>query len=131
MKQTNRREKLKKLALPAFSLVAGFFNGFIGAGGGVVMMLALLCLRRLSSQKEKNAEFAGTGAAVMVFSIVSSAVYAFTGRVEWSLALPMIPIAAIGGAIGGGLLKKIDPTALRLLFSLLVFYSGITAVLKR
>lgn len=120
----NKSEKF--LSLPLFAFVGGLLNGFIGAGGGVVMMLALIYFKRRAEKRGKNTEFAGTAAAVMVFSIVSATVYALTGRVDWSLIPPMLPAAVIGGAIGGALLKKINPTFLRLLFSFLVIYSGVS-----
>ena len=116
----------KRLLIALFSFVGGLLNGFIGAGGGVVMMLGLSYARRLGVVDNKNGEFAGTCAAVMVFSVVSSVAYAISGRVEWSLLPPMLPAAAIGGAIGGALLKKLDPIFLRLLFSFLVLYSGVS-----
>ena len=109
-----------------FSFVGGLVNGFIGAGGGVVMMLGLSYARKIGVAGEKNGEFAGTCAAVMVFSIVSSIAYAVSGRVEWSLLPQMLPAAVVGGAVGGALLKKFDPVFLRFLFSFLVLYSGVS-----
>jgi len=119
---------MKGLALISlFSLAGGFLNGFIGAGGGVIMMLAMLCMRRAGG--EKNAEFAGTAAAVMAFSIVSSIVYWATGRVDWELVPSMLLPAVLGGALGGALLRRIDPTLLRFVFSFLVLYSGVSMLM--
>lgn len=130
MLEKNEKLNKKTIITAAVAFIGGFFNGFIGAGGGVIMMLGLYFLRRFDDSEVKNREFAGNGAAVCVFSLVSSATYALTDRVEWSLLPPMILPAAIGGAVGGALLKKIDPVLLRFVFSFVVLYSGIS-MLKR
>lgn len=126
MRPTLKNQKIKAIAIAAVAFVGGFTNGFIGAGGGVVMMLGLSFLSRFDDSEVKNREFAGNGAAVCVFSLVSAVTYALTDRVEWSILPTMILPAIVGGAAGGALLKRIDPIVLRLIFSFVVLYSGVS-----
>lgn len=126
MRPILKNQKIKAIAIAAVAFVGGFANGFIGAGGGVVMMLGLSFLSRFDDSEVKNREFAGNGAAVGVFSLVSAVTYALTDRVEWSILPTMILPAIVGGAAGGALLKRIDPIVLRLIFSFVVLYSGVS-----
>ena len=105
----------------AFSgIAAGVVNGFIGTGGGIILVLVL-------SKLMKNAKdvFATVIAAVLPMSAVSAVSYAVGGNVPFGDTAVYIIPAIIGGGIGAVLLDKIGVKWLKILFSLLVIYSGI------
>ena len=73
--------------------LAGFINGFFGAGGGMVLVPLLLWLVRL----EDKAAFSSAVAVILPLCAVSIAVYAVHDSLPLRDALPYL----IGGAAGG------------------------------
>ena len=72
--------------------LAGFINGFFGAGGGMVLVPLLLWLVRL----EDKAAFSSAVAVILPLCAVSIAVYAVHDSLPLRDALPYL----IGGAAG-------------------------------
>ena len=114
------RDYAPALALAAASLVAGLFNGFFGTGGGMVLVLSLSAL--LGRDRGKEA-FVLSSFGVLVFSIVSLAVYPSQGTADAFLAFA--PPAILGGALGALLFGRIGTRLLRKIFAALLLYSGL------
>ena len=108
------------------SLFAGFINGFIGTGGGVII---LLLLKKLYKNDEKAA-YASVAAVVLPMAVISAAVYCFSKPDIFSCALPYLPFALVGGAVGAYLLGKVRVRAVSLLFSALAVFSGVVALIR-
>ena len=102
-------------------VVAGFINGLLGSGGGVVLLLGMTWLRAGEEDKDR---FAGTALVMLILSSMSAAVYFGTGRVTASQAAGYLPSAALGGAIGAYCLDRIPTAWLNRLFALLVLVAG-------
>ncbi|MCB0767212.1 MAG: sulfite exporter TauE/SafE family protein [Flavobacteriales bacterium] len=97
-------------------LLAGILSGFVGIGGGVIMVPALIWLLSYSQQQAQ-----GTSLAVLMFPVVFLAVrnYYKAGAIDpkvvgfiaiafvagsyfgskWSLALPMETVRKVFGAV--------------------------------
>ena len=89
--------------------LAAVYGGYFGAGLSVIVLavLALVMeesLTRLNALKQAISFGANTAAAVL---------FLFSGRVVWSAALVMAGAALVGGALGGRLAGRIEPTTLR------------------
>jgi len=87
-------------------LIAGFAAGFVGVGGGIVMVPILLeGFRRLGVPASSVVQAAmGTSLAVAIFSVSSSIVrHARQQRVMWR----MVPTLAPGSLLGGWLAAKL------------------------
>lgn len=108
------------------SLLSGFINGFVGTGGGVII---LLLLKKLYKNDEKAA-YASVAAVVLPMAVISAAVYCFSKPEIFSYALPYMPFAFIGGAVGAYLLGKVKVRAVSLLFSALAVFSGVAALVR-
>ncbi len=113
------------LLLAAVGLFAGILNGFLGTGGGTVLILALA---RLMPGREKEA-FTLSTACVLVFSVLSIILYTILGKMSLSAAKMAFLPAMVGGAAGAFLLGRIKTEVLRCLFAALVIYSGIRLLL--
>ena len=92
--------------------LAGFINGFFGAGGGMVLVPLLLWLVRL----EDKAAFSSAVAVILPLCAVSIAVYAVHDSLPLRDALPYLIGGAAGGVlsgfgIGGGSLLMVWMTA--------------------
>jgi Sulfite exporter TauE/SafE. len=102
--------------------IAGIVNGFIGTGGGIILVLIL------SKSIETKDTFATVIAAVLPMSLVSAISYAVQGNVPFKETAVYILPAIIGGIIGAVLLDKIGVRWLKVIFSVLVVYSGIRMI---
>lgn len=112
-------------ALASVGLLSGLLNGFLGTGGGTVLILAL---GKLMPGRDKEV-FSLSTACVLVFSILSMILYIFMGKISLSAAKTVFVPAIVGGAAGALLLGRIGTDFLRFLFSALVIYSGIRLLL--
>lgn len=115
------------LPLCLLGLGAGFINGLLGAGGGVLVVLGLRWLYR-GKVKQTQTIYASTIAVMLPLSAFSAWQYYAAGNLPdfsfWGLALP----AALGGIAGALLLKKIKPKLLNRLFSAAILVAGILMV---
>lgn len=126
-------EKMKKLrSFPFFlvlgGVISGFINGLLGAGGGIIIVFVLS--RLLKNQAQARDVFANALCVMLPISVVSCITYVLDGRISFERFPPLIIPAVAGGIIGGILLCKINATALKKLFSILVVISGIILIFK-
>ena len=122
-----RKNNISKMALLAlFSLLAGAINGFLGTGGGIVLVYALGAI----TDNDKKDNFATTLCAIIPMSLVSLISYGNSGNIDTSLVKTLIFPAVIGGGLGALLTDKIRTKYLSLFFALLVMYSGICMVVR-
>lgn len=125
MNGIHKDEKLLALC-GIFAFIAGILNGFIGVGGGVLM---LLILKIIYKKDDKNA-FACVPAVVLPMTVLSAALYCIREPDIIVKALPVIPFALAGGFAGALLLGKIKSRFLSLIFAGLTLFAGIMAVVK-
>lgn len=105
--------------------LAGLLNGLFGAGGGLVLVPLFIHWLKID---EKMA-FATSIAVILPLSLISYILFCIQGGNVWKEALPYL----LGGIIGGGLsirlFRHISVTWLHRIFSILIFYGAIKAVL--
>lgn len=127
----------KNTILIAGGLAAGFMNGLLGAGGGILIVFVMGAV--LSSKKDmpegalapdKRDIFANALAAMLPVTAVSVISYALRGNLHANGAEVYIFPAIIGGLGGAWLLDKLRFDTVRRLFSLIVIISGIAMLLK-
>lgn len=115
----------KKNILIAFAaFAAGILNGLLGAGGGIVisLVLSILCKDSFSDGRDI---FVNAQAAILPISAFSCVLYAYRGMVDFKGFSPYVIPALIGGAAGGFLLSKINPKYIKIVFALIVIFSGV------
>ena len=115
----------KIVILIALSFLAGCINGFVGTGGGILMVLLLFMLDGGGEESTKNV-FARTLVTVIPMTLTAFTVYLKSANVDTELMSRLFVPIALGGALGAVLMDKIDKKWLNLIFSLLVIYSGIS-----
>jgi len=93
-------------------LAAGLFSGLAGAGGGVILVPALVHLLRL----EQHRAHATSMAVIVLVASVALARYGSVGHVAWALVPPLAMGGAVGGFLGARLMPKLPGRTLRLLF---------------
>ncbi|MBQ8141521.1 MAG: sulfite exporter TauE/SafE family protein [Clostridia bacterium] len=118
-----------KFFLPIVGFLSGIANGLLGAGGGIIIVYGLN--HALGEELEdKRDVFANALCVMLPVSAVSCILYAIKGNLVVSgIGLYAIP-AILGGIVGGILLARIKPKALKRIFAALVIYSGIILIIR-
>ena len=121
--------KDRSIVMPLAAITSGFCNSILGAGGGMLLSLAMGTL--LSERfRDRRRLLLTTQGAMIPGCIISCLLYASRGALDiTSFSVFAVP-ALIGGAVGSLLLDKIRPRTVNTLFSLLVVWSGFRMLLR-
>ena len=103
-----------RLLLPCGVLALSAYNGYFGAGSGV-MLLALMLLTVDSSMARANALKNMLIGGASIASVVMLAVFA---RIDWGAVAPLAAGMLAGSSVGPRLARRIPPGLLRWLVAL-------------
>ncbi|MBE6606403.1 MAG: sulfite exporter TauE/SafE family protein [Ruminococcaceae bacterium] len=118
-------KKFELILIVAGGVGAGFVNGMLGTGGGIVLVFLfghLLTDRRGYSPRDV---FATVILSVIPMSCVSAFMYYKGGNAVLSEADVYIIPGVIGGIMGAFLLDKINLKILKKMFAVMVIYAGV------
>jgi len=107
------------LILVVIGLLAGILSGFVGVGGGIIIVPALVFVLGLSQHQAQ-----GTSLFVLSFPVVILATlnYWKTGNVNWKFGLIIALTFIVGGYIGSKLSLKMSPGLVKFLFGIIMAY---------
>ena len=106
---------------------AGFINGLLGAGGGILLVRGAKYIFPDSSSQPRDV-FASALAVMLPISAASVALYSMRGGAI-PLDMPRFALPAVLGGTGGAmLLSVIEPHLLKLIFAALTVWSGIMMI---
>lgn len=124
-----KRTQLQGIGIAGAGLLAGFANGLLGAGGGIVAVFAFSYFLR-SGEYERRDLYANALCVMLPICAVSCLRYAAAGYlVTEGFGIYALP-AVLGGIVGGSLLGRLRASLLKKLFGLLVIYSGILLIVR-
>jgi uncharacterized protein len=119
--------ELPVLHVIAEGVTVGLVTGLVGAGGGFLVLPALVLLGGLPMGVA-----VGTSLLVIAMkSVAGLAGYLHSTPVDWSLALPVTAAAVVGGLIGGALAGRLDADRLRKTFGWFVLAMGAFVLLQQ
>jgi uncharacterized membrane protein YfcA len=115
------------LILVAIGILAGILSGFVGVGGGMIIVPALIYFLGLTQFQAQ-----GTSLAIMLPPIGILAFYNYhkTGNVEISYALVIALTFIIGGYIGSKLALRLPEQKVKLIFGIIMLYASIRMIWK-
>ena len=116
---------MRKLLKIIFGIFIGLINGFLGAGGGNVAVVALKSAGLSQKEAHENAV-----AVILPMTVLSAAIYLWRGSVTLWDALPYIPSGLVGAIVGTYLIKKISNVWLSRIFGGFMIYSGVRMLFK-
>ncbi len=125
------------LFLIVLGAAAGFVNGLLGTGGGIVLVYVMRRYTKLyptqsalTSNKAQRDVYATALSVMLPVSVFSAFHYVRAGALDFSAFSPMLMPSVIGGVLGGWLLDKLRLSWLKRLFALLVLVSGILMIIR-
>jgi uncharacterized membrane protein YfcA len=115
------------LMLVSIGLFAGLLSGFVGVGGGIIIVPALVFLLGLTQHQAQ-----GTSLFVLMLPVVSFAVlnYWKSGNVKWEYGLVIAMTFIVGAYFGSKLSLKISPGLVQLIFGILMAYISFRMILS-
>jgi uncharacterized protein len=104
------RPGLFKLAL--IGLVAGFFSGLFGVGGGIIIVPLLTLVLGFGQRLASGTSLT----AILPTAVAGSVGYLLQGQVNWGVAIALAVGAIAGSLVGSWLLQRISQGVLRWMF---------------
>ncbi|MEP0829158.1 MAG: sulfite exporter TauE/SafE family protein [bacterium] len=108
-------------------LLTGFLSGFMGVGGGFILLPALIYMVGCPTTVAVGTSLL----SVCFMSGYGCFTYSLSGRTELTAAMLMLIGAAVGAQIGVVATKYIKGYGIRLLFAVMIIFAGISVALKQ
>ena len=105
--------------------LSGLVSGLFGGGGGMIFVPLQSRFGRLPPRRL----YATCVGVIFPVSLVSAVLYLWKTDLSLALALPYLLGGTLGGAIGGLLYHRVDPTWLRRIFAVFLLYAGVKYLL--
>jgi uncharacterized membrane protein YfcA len=115
-----KMDKRLWLKLGCIGAAGGFMNGFLGSGGGILVLLGLLAM----GMEQKKAH-ASSLMVILPISAVSVMVYASGGFLNGGDNAALLIGSAAGGILGALALSRISSRVLEWVFTALILISGV------
>ncbi len=113
---------LKKIST---GLIAGLISGLFAAGGGMIVVPALIHLFKLEDAKAR----ATSVFAILPMVITSGIFYYRNDYIDWNLGIKCALGGTIGGIIGAKLLKKMSTKTLKIMFLMFLIYTSVKMIM--
>ncbi len=107
------------LILATTGLMAGILSGFVGVGGGIIIVPSLVFLLGMSQHSAQ-----GTSLFVLCLPVVFLALFNYwkEGQVNWKFGLIIAVTFFVGGFVGSKLSLKLSPSLVQIIFGLIMAY---------
>ncbi len=113
------------LLLIISGIAAGFVNGLLGTGGGIVLVFVLNRLLKGNSNKDI---YALTLTVTLALSVVSAVVYMSKGSINFNSSIKYGIAAIPGGVLGAYLLDRLDSRLIKKIFGGLIIFAGLNMI---
>ena len=107
-------------------LMAGIISGLFTAGGGLIIVPALLYTLKL---EPKNAR-ATSLFCILPMVLVTAIFYGQSNFIEWDIGIKCAVGGIVGGIVGARLLNRLPEKYLKIAFAIFLIYAGINMLFK-
>lgn len=114
------------LILVAIGLVIGFINGFLGAGGGILLVPILITIIK----EPTKVAHATAVVIILPLCVASGLVYILKGVYDIGIGWEILVGTAAGGVLGTFLLKKLASNWLSLIFAAVMVVAGVYLIVR-
>lgn len=108
-------------------LMAGALSGFVGVGGGIIIVPALVYMLGFSQHEAQGTSLFILSMPVVILATIN---YWKTGNVNWKFGLVVALAFILGGYIGSKLSLKMSPGLVKFLFGLLMAYMSFRLIMS-
>ena len=108
--------------LVLIGMIAGFFSGLFGIGGGIIIVPALVFFMALN---QKQAQGVSLGMLALPVAAVGAYTYYKSGNFDMRFSIYMALGFLIGGLVGGRLANNLDTEVLKKIFAVLIILLGL------
>jgi uncharacterized membrane protein YfcA len=108
-------------------LMAGALSGFVGVGGGIIIVPALVYMLGFSQHEAQGTSLFILSMPVVILATIN---YWKTGNVNWKFGLVVALAFILGGYIGSKLSLKMSPGLVKFLFGLLMAYMSFRLIIS-
>lgn len=107
------------IILVVIGLLAGVLSGFVGVGGGVIIVPALIYALSMTQYEAQ-----GTSLFTLLLPVGILAVHNYwkTGNINWKFGLIIALTFVVGGYFGSKLALRISPSIVKLVFGAIMAY---------
>jgi len=115
----------KRFLLVLCGVLVGLINGFLGAGGGIIVVPILAGILKLE-QKEAHATAIFV---ILPLCVISGIIYLVLGNFSLRVFLPVLIGSLMGAVLGALLLSKLKNDVLIYVFCAALIFAGIRMIL--
>ncbi len=108
-------------------LFAGILSGFVGVGGGIIIVPALVFFLGLTQHQAQGTSLFVLSMPVVLFAVIN---YWKTDNVNWKFGLIVASTFVIGAYLGSKLSLKLSPGMVKLVFGVLLAYVSIRLIMS-
>ena len=115
------------IILLSIGLFAGILSGFVGVGGGVIIVPALVFFLGLTQHQAQ-----GTSLFILLLPVGILAVmnYSKTANINWSYGIVIALAFIVGGFLGSKLSLKLSPSVVKLAFGVIMAFVSFKLILS-
>lgn len=107
-------------------LIAGMISGLFTAGGGLIVVPALLYTLKLEPKKARATSLF----CILPMVLVTTIFYGRSNFIRWDIGIRCAIGGIIGGIVGAKLLNHLPEKYLKIAFTIFLVYAGMNMILK-
>lgn len=107
-------------------VVAGIISGLFTAGGGLIIVPALLYALKLEPKRARATSIF----CILPMVIVTALSYGNNNFIRWDIGINCAIGGIIGGIVGAKLLNRLPEKYLKIAFTIFLVYAGMNMILK-
>ena len=113
--------------LVLIGLFAGILSGFVGVGGGIIIVPALVFFLGLTQHQAQGTSLFVLSMPVVIFAVIN---YWKTDNVNWKFGLIVASTFVVGAYFGSKLSLKLSPGMVKVVFGILLAYVSIRLIIS-
>lgn len=106
-------------------IAGGFISGFFGAGGGLIILPAMVNFLKVDEYKARGT----TLASILIAILIAAIFYVKFDYFDLGLSIKVAIGGIIGGFIGAKFMKKIPKNLLAIIFDIFLIYASIKMII--
>lgn len=107
-------------------LIAGMISGLFTAGGGLIIVPALLYTLKLEAKEARATSLF----CILPMVAVTAIFYGKSNFIRWDIGIRCAIGGIIGGMVGARLLNYLPEKYLKIAFTLFLIYAGINMIVR-